>query len=492
MIRNGKHIAANHSSESGTSLRRQPMFGRMRHVHMVGIGGIGMSSIAEVLLRRGYRVTGSDLAESAVTQHLQDLGATVFLGHDAPNIEGSSVVVHSSAVDAHENPETVAASKYHIPVIARSEMLGELMRMKFGIGIAGTHGKTTTTTMAGHVIGAGDFDPTVIVGGKVSAFGSNAVSGEGDIILIEADEYDRTFLRLTPSVAVITNIDADHLDCYADLDDIKKAFIQYASSVPFFGVAIVCLDDANVRAILPEIQRRIVTYGTSKEAQIRAENIRQEGRIMHFDVVSENVRLGLVSLNGPGQHNVLNALAAIAVGIELEMDFDDIARGIASFEGVDRRMHEIGEANKIMVVDDYAHHPTEVLATLDAAKGCWPDRRIFAVFQPHLYSRTRQFELEFARAFVNSDVLVVMDVYGAREEPEDGISGELIANGAAANGHPEVYYEPDKNQLVQRVIDLAEPGDVILTMGAGDIWRLNRDIFSTLSKTELSNAEQLN
>lgn len=462
--------------------RRQPTFGKMSHVHMVGVGGIGMSSIAEVLLMRGYKVTGSDLASSEVTMHLQDLGADIYLGHDGPNAAGACVVVHSSAVNADINPETQFAFRQHIPVIRRSEMLGELMRMKFGIGIAGTHGKTTTTTMAGHVINAGEFDPTIIVGGKVSAFGSNAVSGDGDIILIEADEYDRTFLRLTPSLAVITNIDADHLDCYKDLDDIKDAFVQYASSVPFFGAAIVCLDDENVRSILGRIDRRVVTYGTLRQAQIRAEKIRQDGRNMTFDVYDGEARLGQVALAAPGQHNVLNALAAIAVGLELDMAFDSIALGLAGFSGVQRRMEEIGEAGGVLVVDDYAHHPTEVKATLQGAAGCWPDRRIIAVFQPHLYSRTRDLCNDFAGSFFDANVAVIMDVYGAREKPMEGISGEMIAKGAHLAGHPHVEYVPQKDDLVEFVLRLSKPGDVILTLGAGDIWRLNRQIYNRLQE----------
>lgn len=463
-------------------LRRQPTFGKTRHVHMVGVGGIGMSSIAEILLIRGYEVSGSDLAENDVTRHLRNLGARIFKGHSAEYVGGACVVVHSSAVDPSQNPETLYAEEKHVPVIRRSEMLGELMRMKFGIGIAGTHGKTTTTTMAGHVVGAGAFDPTIIVGGKVAAFGSNAVSGEGDIILIEADEYDRTFLRLTPSLAVITNIDADHLDCYKDLEDIRAAFIQYASSVPFFGAAIVCLDDENVRGIISKIDRRVVTYGTLRQAQIRAESIQQEGRIMHFDVISSEERLGRVSLDAPGRHNVLNALAAIAIGIELDMKFEDISAGISAFRGVDRRMHEIGEARGVLVVDDYAHHPTEIKATLEAASGCWPQRRIVAVFQPHLYSRTRDFEDDFAAAFFDADVVVIMDVFGAREEPIEGITGEIIARGAKKSGHPHVMYVPQKEDLVGRVLEVSKPGDVIITMGAGDIWRLNRELFSKLEE----------
>ena len=477
-------------SENGGSrekhlTRRQPTFGKMRHVHMVGIGGIGMSSITEVLLMRGYRITGSDMSSSDVTKHLEEKGATIFVGHHGPNASGACVVVHSSAVDAASNPETQYAYRHHIPVIRRSEMLGELMRMKFGVGIAGTHGKTTTTTMAGHVISAGEFDPTIIVGGKVSAFGSNAVSGAGDIILIEADEYDRTFLRLTPSLAVITNIDADHLDCYKDLEDIKDAFVQYASSVPFFGAAIVCLDYANVRSILGRIDRLVVTYGTLRQAQIRAEHIVRDGRNMIFDVFNGEERLGRVQLAAPGQHNVLNALAAIAIGLELDMDFADISEGISSFSGVQRRMQEIGEAAGVLVVDDYAHHPTEVKATLEGAAGCWPDRRIVAVFQPHLYSRTIDFQAEFGASFFDADVAIIMDVYGAREEPMEGVSGKLISDRAHEGGHPHVEYVAQKEDLVSFVVSLSRPGDVIITMGAGDIWRLNRQIFHQLNGEEV-------
>lgn len=462
-------------------VRRLPTFGKIRHVHMVGIGGIGMSSIAEVLLRRNYSVSGSDLCSTDVTEHLEKAGATIFRGHASSQVEGACVVVHSSAVDPDTNPETLYARQHQIPVIRRSEMLAELMRMKFGIGIAGTHGKTTTTTIAGHVLEAGGFDPTIIVGGKVSAFGSNAVSGEGDIILIEADEYDRTFLRLTPVLAVITNIDTDHLDCYDDLEDIKRAFVQYASSVPFFGAVIVCLDDENVVAVLDRIKRRVITYGTGAQAQIRAQAIEQNGRYMQFDVYVEKERLGCVRIDAPGMHNVLNALAAIAIGVELDMEFEDISRGISSFSGVQRRMQEIGEASGVLIVDDYAHHPTEVRAALEGAAGCWPDRRIFAVFQPHLYSRTRDLCDDFTRSFGDADVVVIMDVYGAREKRIEGITGACIADGVRANGHPDVTYVADKSDLVRAVVDKSRKGDVILTLGAGDIWRLNREIFKTLS-----------
>ncbi|RMF52022.1 MAG: UDP-N-acetylmuramate--L-alanine ligase, partial [Bacteroidetes bacterium] len=344
--------------------RRQPFLGRIRHVHMVGIGGIGMSSIAEVLLARGYHVTGSDVARSEVTERLQGLGAVVYEGHDAAHVGDAGVVVYSSAVDPARNPETQEALRRGIPLIRRAEMLGELMRMKFGIGIAGTHGKTTTTSMTGLVVSEGGFDPTIIVGGKVAAFNSNAVAGEGDVIVIEADEYDRTFLRLTPSIAVVTNIEAEHLDIYRDLEDLQDAFVQYASSVPFFGAAILCLDDPNVQAIMGRIDRRVVTYGLSRQADVRAENVVADGLRMHFDVVTGTTPLGRIDLQVPGVFNVRNALAAVAVGLELEIPFACMQAALARYTGVQRRFERLGEAAGVLVVDDYAHHPTEVRATL--------------------------------------------------------------------------------------------------------------------------------
>ena len=460
--------------------RRQPTFGRMHHVHMVGIGGIGMSSFAEVLLRRGYKVSGSDLSAGEVTQHLQTLGAKIHEGHHGPLAKGACVVVHSSAVDPTTNPETCLARENNIPDIRRSEMLGELMRMKYGIGIAGTHGKTTTTTMVGHVVGAGGFDPTVVVGGKVAAFGSNAVSGEGDIIVVEADEYDRTFLRLTPSIAVITNVEAEHMDCYDDLDDLLGAFLQFARSVPFFGQVICCIDDVHTRDLVPHIDRNVVTYGLSPDADLRAVRVSQDGRIMQFDVLENNQLLGSIRLDAPGNHNVQNALAAIAVGRELEMPFEDIARGIASFTGVQRRMHEIGEAKGVLLVDDYAHHPTEVKASLEGARGCWPDRRIIAVFQPHLYSRTRDLCPAFGQAFADADQAFIMDVYAAREEPIPGVSGECISKEAASHGSTHVQFMGDREALTHHLVSSSKSGDVVLTMGAGDIWRLNRDVLAKL------------
>jgi UDP-N-acetylmuramate--alanine ligase len=447
---------------------------------MVGIGGIGMSSIAEVLLNRGYAVTGSDLKTSDVTEHLTSLGATIYEGHAAEQVGGADVVVYSSAVDPDENPETLEAERRRISLIPRAEMLGELMRMKFGVGIAGTHGKTTTTTMTGLVATEGGFDPTIIVGGKVAVFGSNAVAGEGDIIIIEADEYDRTFLRLTPSLAVITNIEEDHLDIYENLDDIRNAFVQYANSVPFFGAAILCLDDPIVQQIVGRIERRVVTYGTTRQAEVRADDIIQKGLEVHFGVFANDEKLGDMMVRAPGVHNVRNALAAVAVGRELDIPFGKIRAGLAQFSGVQRRFQKLGEAQGITVVDDYAHHPTEVTATLEAASEGWPDRRIVAVFQPHLYSRTRDFQEGFGRAFFNADVLVVTDVYGAREEPIEGISGQLIADLATRFGHRHVLSVPDKEDVPERLGEFTQPGDVVLTLGAGDIWRYGRAFLEQL------------
>jgi UDP-N-acetylmuramate--alanine ligase len=466
--------------------RRQPFLGKIRNIHMVGIGGIGMSAIAEVLLNSGFRVSGSDMKKSDVTDRLESLGATVHEGHAAEHVTGADVVVYSSAVKPQLNPETQEADRLRIPLIPRAVMLGELMRVKFGIGIAGTHGKTTTTSMTGLVITEGGFDPTIIVGGKVTVFGSNAVVGEGDIIVIEADEYDRTFLRLTPSLAVVTNIEADHLDTYKDLDDIKRAFLQYANAVPFFGAAIMCLDDQQVQEIVGQIDRRVVTYGTSRQAEIRAENIEQVGMKTRFTVVRDKNTLGVIELQMPGLHNVRNALAAIAVGLELEIEFDRIQTALGRFSGVQRRFQKIGEAGEIIVLDDYAHHPTEISATLQAATSGFPDRRIVAVFQPHLYSRTRDFKVEFARAFFNADVLVVTDIYGSREEPIPGIDGQALADLALRYGHRDVHYVKDKENLPEYLLTVAKPGDTVITMGAGDIWRYGARFLERLNHKEKS------
>ena len=452
-------------------IETQPIFGRTKHIHMVGIGGIGMSGMAEILIHRGYKVSGSDGALGETTKRLEDIGATIFEGHKAEHIEGADVVVYTSAVKATENEETKAAIEKRIPTIKRAEMLAELMKMKYGIGVAGTHGKTTTTTMVGLVTQKGNYDPTIIVGGKVHSFDkTNAVVGKGDVIVVEADEFDRTFLRLTPSIAIITNIEAEHLDIYDDLDDVKRAFVDYANKVPFYGSVIVCLDDPNVRSILPLLERRVISYGLTPQAQLRATDIRMSAFTATFTVVYNGDKLGVITLKAPGEHNVKNALASIATGIELDIDFKLIKAGLESFEGVYRRFQE-KYSNGIMVIDDYAHHPTEVQATLNAAHEGWPDRRVVAVFQPHLFTRTQELYKEFGLSFFDAEVLVVTDVYPSREKPIEGVTGKLIADTAEQYGHKNVIYVEDKNNVTEKLKEIAKTGDIIITMGAGDIYR---------------------
>lgn len=473
-----------------TQPRRQRPFGRVRHVHMVGIGGIGMSSIAEVLLARGFRVTGSDLKESERTQQLSEQGAEIYFGHAADQVRDPDVVVYSSAVDPTDNPETEAAGEKHIPLIARSEMLGELMRMKFGVGVAGTHGKTTTTSMTGLVVSQGGFDPTIIVGGKVAQLGGHGVSGDGDIIVIEADEYDRTFLRLTPVLAVITSVEEEHLDTYEDLDDLKDAFVQYANSVPFFGAAILCLDDPVVQELIERVDRRVVTYGVSRQADIRAEQVERRGVHTSFDLVRKGEPLGTIDLKVPGVHNVRNALAALTIGFELDVSVVAIKDALESFTGVQRRFEIKGTAGDVLVVDDYAHHPTEIKATLEAANSGWPERRVVAVFQPHLYSRTRDFLESFARSFFNADVLVVTDVYPAREKPIPGVTGESITERAVAFGHHDVHYVPEKEEVPASLQEIVRPGDIVVTLGAGDIWRYGEAFLEERRTIETSNGRR--
>lgn len=462
-------------------IQTQPIFGRTRHIHMVGIGGIGMSGMAEILLQKDYTITGSDVNMGETIEHLQELGAEISIGHDEKNIKGADVVVYTSAVEAEENIETKTALEKGIPVIKRAEMLSELMRMKYGVGVAGTHGKTTTTTMIGHVIQDARFDPTIIVGGKVHSFSeTNAVVGKGDIIVVEADEFDRTFLRLTPSLGVITNIEAEHLDIYDNLEDVKEAFVEFANKVPFYGAVVLCLDDPNVRSIIPSIERRTITYGFTPQAKIRATDIGIDHFKSTFTVINDDETLGEIELNAPGEHNVKNALAAVAVGLELDIDFEEIKSGLERFEGVFRRFQLKTEKDNVMVIDDYAHHPTEVQATLDAARKGWKDRRIVAVFQPHLYSRTQELYKEFGLSFFDAEVCVITDVYPSREEPIEGVTGKLIADVAKEYGHQKVHYVEDKADLPAELKEIIEPGDVVITMGAGDIYKYGEQFVEAL------------
>ncbi|HDH57869.1 MAG TPA: UDP-N-acetylmuramate--L-alanine ligase [Bacteroidetes bacterium] len=438
-----------------------------------------MSGIAEVLLNQNFTVTGSDLMDSDIIAHLRQLGADISIGHRAENVHGAQVAVYSSAVKPN-NVEFVEARKLGIPVIPRAMMLSELMRMKYGIAVAGTHGKTTTTSMIAAVLTEADLDPTFIVGGRVKSLATNARLGSGEFLIAEADEYDRSFLRLTPTIAVITTLETEHLDTYGDLEEIRRAFIQFTEGVPFYGSIVLCLDEPTVASLIPDLRRPVTTYGLESGVDIRARNLKFSETQSQFELLVRGAKRGRITLNQPGLHNVKNALAAVGVAEELGIDPKRVQRGLEKFNGVERRFEIKGEAAGIMIVDDYAHHPTEVKATLAAARKGW-NRRIIAIFQPHLYSRTRDFAQEFGESFSDADVLVVTGIYGAREEPVEGVSGQLIADAAVRAGHRNVRYLPEINSLVPEIIKLARPGDMVITLGAGSIWKVARELFQQLS-----------
>jgi UDP-N-acetylmuramate--alanine ligase len=438
-----------------------------------------MSGLAEILLlSTPLEISGCDLARSENTERLLNLGAKIATGHDASHVREADLVVVSSAVD-EANPEVTAAREHGIPVIRRAEMLAEIMRLKQGVAIAGTHGKTTTTSLTGMVLTEAGFDPTIVVGGRVRILGTNARLGKGDYLVAEADEFDRSFLELVPVVAVITNIEADHLDTYRDVNDIRDAFATFANRVPFYGAVVVCADDPGVASILPRVKRRVVTYGESAGAQFRARKIRLDASGTSFEVWEGGTwSLGSVRLSLPGRHNVLNALAAIAVGRELSVPFPTIVRALAEFTGVVRRFETKGERGGVLVVDDYAHHPTEMSATLASARQVYPGRRLVALFQPHLFSRTRDFAKDFGKALKACDLAIVMDVYPSREKPMPGVTGRLVADAALESGCAEVVYVPEKTKVVGELTRLARPGDVVLTMGAGDVVKFGEEFLS--------------
>lgn len=458
------------------------MFRSISNVHFVGIGGIGMSGIAEILLAEGFSVTGSDLAASEVTARLESLGARVIIGHAPDNVENAEVVVYSSAVKPEENPETQEAMRRKIPLIRRAEMLSEVIRMRYGVAVAGTHGKTTTTSMIGLVLIEGDVDPTVLVGGKLADLGgTNARRGNGEWTVVEADEYDRSFLSLLPTVAVITNLETDHLDIYSGIDDLKGAFVEFANKVPFYGFVTLCLDEPALVDIMPKMTRRVVSYGTSSQCDVRASDISYDEHSTRFTVLRRGEELGDIKLNVPGLHNVKNALAAVTVGLELGLKFKTIARALKTFRGVYRRFELKGEAKGVMVIDDYAHHPTEVKATLEGVKRGW-DRRVVAIFQPHTFTRTRDFHSDFGKSFLNADVVLITDIYPARERSIQGITGELVARSAADFGHRGVTYVPNKDDIPEKIAEIVKPGDIVLTMGAGDIWKIGDRILEALKR----------
>jgi UDP-N-acetylmuramate--alanine ligase len=455
-------------------------FKKIKRLHFVGIGGTGMCGIAEILWNLGYEVTGSDMRNSESTERLEKLGIKIYLEHKKENMNDADVLVISSAVK-DSNPEVVFARENKIPVIRRAEMLGELMRMKYGIGVAGTHGKTTTTSMIGHILTEAGLDPTIIVGGRVMSLGSNAKLGQGEYLVAEADEFDRSFLRLTPTIAVVTTLEAEHLDYYKDLEEIKSVFTEFVNKVPFYGSVILCLDEEAIQEIMPGIERPIVTYGLVPQADLVAHSIQFSENQSLFRIRNRGKDLGEISLLVPGIHNVKNCLAALCVGLELEIPFEKMKKALSEFKGVSRRFEIKGEIDGVMIADDYAHHPTEIKATLKAARDGYK-KRIIAIFQPHLYSRTRDFYKEFGKSFFDSDLLIVTDVYPAREEPVPGITGELIVSKAKEFGHKEVFYIPRKEEIIPFLSGILKENDLVITIGAGDIYRVGENLVSVLKK----------
>ncbi len=446
------------------------MFKGMKRIHFVGIGGIGMSGIAELLLNLKFEVSGSDIAESDIISRLRSFGARIEIGHRRENLGSAQVVVYSSAVGL-DNSECVAAKEKRLPVIPRAEMLAELMRMKHSIAIAGTHGKTTTTSMLATILDVADLDPTAIIGGKLDIFGSNARLGDGEILVAEADESDRSFLKLAPIIAVVTNIEREHMDCYRDLEDILDTYVQFLNKVPFFGFNMVCLDNENVQQILPRLERKVITYGSHTQALYRFTDPEFEGMNTRFAAHRGSQTLGKISLSVPGIHNCLNALAAIGTAVELGIDFATVKKGIQAYKGVQRRTHLRGESKGIMIMDDYGHHPTEIRMTLQAIKNSFPDRRLVVVFQPHRFSRTRDLFDDFVTSFYDASRVYITEIYAASEKPIKGVTGRALSESMREHGHRDVHYVEQKESIPETVYPELRHGDIVLFLGAGDVWR---------------------
>ncbi len=456
------------------------MYKKTQHIHFVGIGGIGMSGIAELLINLGYQVSGSDLRITEITRRLTQLGGTIREGHRSEWVKGADVVVISSAVK-DDNIEVLAARESHIPVIPRAEMLAELMRLKkYGIAVAGSHGKTSTTSLVGWILARAGLDPTVVIGGQVNSLGTNAKLGKGEFLVAEADESDGSFLQLSPVLEIVTNIDREHLDYYSGIKEIKEVFIEFINKIPFYGAAVLCLDDPCISDILPEIKKRIITYGLTSRADIHAREIRTKGLVSRFNVCTKNEALGEIKLSLPGLHNVSNALAAITIALELEIPFSVISDALGSFSGVQRRMQIKGEKRNILVMDDYGHHPTEVRATLSALRNGWPERRIVVMFQPHRYTRTQALFKEFCSAFHEADVLLLTDIYPAGESPVKGVSAKSLMKGIMEHESRQVYLVPDIADLPQAVMGMLSDGDLVLTLGAGNIRRAGEELVKRL------------
>jgi UDP-N-acetylmuramate--alanine ligase len=456
------------------------IYRKLKHIYMVGIGGTGMSGIAEVLLTLGYKVTGSDLQTNEATQRLASLGAKVFKGHKANRVRGADVVVISSAI-SEDNIEVREARQLQIPVIPRAEMLAELMRMKYGVAVAGAHGKTSTTSMIAQVLDQGGYDPTIIVGGRLNTIGSHGKLGEGEFIVAEADESDRSFLFLSPFIAVLTNIDEEHLDRYVTVDEIKKTFVNFANKVPFYCPVILCLDDANLQSLIPLVERRIITYGFSSQADIFARDHSFDRFESTSTLFSKGKKIGDLRLRVPGKHNILNAMAAVAVGLDLDIPVKVILKALQDYSGTGRRFELKKEINGIMVIEDYGHHPTEIRATLDAAKRGWT-RRVVAVFQPHRYTRLSLLMKSFATAFNQADVLVTTEVYPAGEQPIPGVTGKALFEEIKLFGHKNVYFEPNMKKIPSLLVKIIQPQDMILVLGAGNIYKIIPDIIARLEE----------
>jgi UDP-N-acetylmuramate--alanine ligase len=451
---------------------------KLKHIHMIGIGGTGMNGIAEVLLNLGYKVTGSDIQANDATRRLARLKAQISIGHRAENVKGADVVVMSSAIH-EDNIEVRAARHQKIPVIPRAEMLAELMRMKYGIAVAGSHGKTTTTSMIATILDRAGFDPTIVVGGRLNTIGANAKLGEGDFFVAEADESDRSFLYLSPFIAVLTNIDAEHLDQYQNVEEIKRTFVNFANKVPFYCPIVLCLDDPNLQSVIPHLERRIITYGFSAQSDIFARDFQFEQFSSASTLYAKGRKIGLLKLNVPGKHSILNAMAAIAVGLDLDIAPPLILKALQSYSGTGRRFELKKEVGGIMIIEDYAHHPTEIKATLDAAKRGWP-RRVVAVFQPHRYTRLSHLMNEFATSFNQADVLLITEIYPAGEEPIPHITGKALYESLKQFGHKNVFFDPDMKDIPARLRKLAKPGDMIIVLGAGNIYKIIPDMIKKL------------
>ena len=451
--------------------------GKIQRIHFIGIGGSGMSGIAEVLINQDYEVSGSDPSSNRVTDHLKTLGADIRHNHSAENVSGKHVVVVSSAI-SDDNVEVQAAREQSIPVIPRAEMLAELMRMKYGIAIAGTHGKTTTTSLVATVLAAGSLDPTVVIGGRIKNMGGHAKLGQSQYLIAEADESDGSFLKLSPTLAVVTTLDEEHMDFYLTMENMKSTFLQFLNRIPFYGAAILCMDDANLQSLLPRIEKRTITYGLKSQADYTARNISVEGLKTYFTVYHHGKKLGEILSGALGRHNVCNTLAAVAVGMELNMDFPTIAESLKTFTGVQRRFEILKQSESLIIVDDYGHHPVEIQATLSTAKEVWPDRRLVIVFQPHRYSRTKHLMESFFSSFNDADQLLLLDIYSAGEEAEEGIHSQRIAEGVKEFGHKNVEYIGSTHSVIPHLQKILKPGDIVMTLGAGNIGELSHRLAS--------------